>query len=443
MTYWLGLMEKIMDIDHQYTETLEYMFAQLPMYQRVGQQAFKKDLTNIRILMKHLDDPHKDFPCIHIAGTNGKGTVSHIVAAILQAGGYRTGLYTSPHYRDFRERIKVDGQWIEKEAVVHFAKTIRSEIDVCKPSFFEISVAMAFNYFRHKKVDIAVIETGLGGRLDSTNIVDPLISVITNISMDHEDMLGNSLYQIAGEKAGIIKKERPVIIGRYQSETDTVFISKAKMENSHIMFASLEWQSTCHNSVYRFVHPGRNQAYEVERRMPAPFLDENTITSLETIHTLIDGGFIELQISDISEGINYFRKLTNYKGRWDVLGEKPLIIADSAHNKDAITKVLEWIGNMSCARIHFVLGFTSEKKPHELLKLFPVNADYYFVRANIPRAIPSKDLCESARTAGLNGSYFDTVKDGIKAARKSAGERDLIFIGGSSYVAAEALPEDV
>ncbi len=407
-----------------YQETISFLFSQLPVYQRDGEKAIKKDLSNIIKLCEALDNPHLAWPSIHIAGTNGKGTVTHMVAAGFQAAGFKVGVYSSPHYIDFRERIKINGDWISESAVVSFVQEHQTLIEEIQPSFFEITVAMAFDYFRSEKVDIAIIETGLGGRLDSTNVITPLLSIITNIGLDHMNMLGNSIYEIAYEKAGIIKPDIPVIIGLHQAECDAVFINKAKQTKSDIVFASLG--------------EGSDRTEKVDAAK-SPFYQENRQTASTALTYLSWHGIIDIGSEHISAGLQEFETLTNYMGRWQILGDRPLIIADSAHNIDAISKVLEKLQTISRERLHMVLGFVKEKDLSGVLSLLPKDAHYYLVKPDIFRGIAVGDLAKLFDGHDLNYTLGETVSSGYSVALEAAGEKDLIYVGGSSFVVGDLL----
>ncbi len=423
-----------------YQETLDFLYSQLPMYQKVGVSAINLGLDRTLALSAALNRPHRHLKTIHVAGTNGKGTSSHLIAAILQAQGYRVGLYTSPHYKDFRERIKVNGEYIAEEEVRSFVERIQPLLSDIKPSFFEMTVVMAFDHFVRHSVDFAVIETGLGGRLDSTNIIDPLVSVITHISLDHQRILGDNEYLIAHEKAGIIKKETPVVIGRYQVSCDSVFFEKSSLSRSALSFASLKWH-TRKSSLNDIQLKRKNDTLDicVSKNDLYPFFLENVITALETVFTLQLYGNIILNKDRIEWAIANFRSLTSYIGRWQLLSANPLIVADSAHNADAIAKVLEYIESLSFERLHFILGFVKDKDVLSLLRLFPPRANYYFTQPSLERKLELSDLKELATSIGLIGNYYDTVTDAIRSAKESATDKDIIFIGGSSFVVAEAI----
>ena len=414
------------------------MFERLPMYQNIGKKAFKKDLANIESLCTYLNDPQCKYPAIHIAGTNGKGTVSHMLASVLQHSGLKVGLYTSPHYKDFRERIKINGRLIDEDEVIQFIEKHHKLLERISPSFFEISVAMAFDFFANQQVDIAIVETGLGGRLDSTNIINPQLSVITNISLDHMDMLGDSIYQISKEKAGIIKQNRPVVIGRYQTECDAVFFDKASAMKAEISFASLRWKAL-EESADRLRVGNELVDYGVQKLSDSPFFVENVMTSLEALHVFhrLQGEVLEQ--THFEEGINQFESTTNYIGRWVTLSHSPLTIADSAHNFHALSKVVQHLLAMQGQDLHIVLGFVKDKNVDKLLNIFPIHAQYYFVKARVARGMDARDLEKKARLAGLVGDAYDSVTSGLSAAQSNASEQDIVFVGGSTFVVAEAL----
>lgn len=421
-----------------YEETLEYMYRQLPMYQRQGKSAFKKDLTNIKALLSEIDNPHKSFPSIHIAGTNGKGTVSHMIAAILQEHGWKVGLYTSPHYMDFRERIKVNGTWAPEDFVTSWIKDHEELIERVMPSFFEITVAMAFDYFKKKEVDIAVIETGLGGRLDSTNVVTPKLSVITHISLDHQNMLGDTIYQIAGEKAGIIKKDTPAVIGRFQESCDHVFIKKAKEMNSPISWASVDIDSKRSESTSLFI--SQRATYQIpNHKYESPFLDENRRTAIRAIEVFDKDE--QIKTSTIELGLSNFTQLTKYIGRWQIISDAPLCITDSAHNEDAFNKVMKKLQKIERQKLHMVIGMVADKDVDKLLRSLPEEAEYYFTKAKIPRALDSTLLAEQATKYGYSGCTYDDVISAYQAAAQSASKNDLIYVGGSSFVVGDLLAE--
>lgn len=426
-----------------YQQTIDHLYTQLPMFSRIGAAAYKKDLHNTIALCKALDDPQTKFKSIHIAGTNGKGSTSHMLAAILQQAGYKTGLYTSPHLKDFRERIKVNGEMISREFVVDFVERTKAVADKIEPSFFELTVAMAFDYFEKQKVDIAVIETGLGGRLDSTNVITPILSVITNIGYDHMNILGNSLEEIAAEKAGIIKPGVPVVISEYLPETKDIFIRKAKEVNAPIHFAGDEY------AVSNIEYTGRSLCCDVtdtRNKITESFkLDLNGLYQAKNLCAvlcaeglLMDHGFI---IKDEAEktALGNVKTLTGLHGRWDVISNDPTIVLDVAHNEDGIKQLLLQLsvaGGKSSA-IHFVLGMVKDKDIGKVLGLLPEDATYYFSNAHIPRAMPHEELKQMAAVSGLTGQSFDDVNDAVKNAVLNAGRGDMIVVCGSVFLVAE------
>ncbi len=426
----------------RYQQTIEYLFQQLPMFQRQGPMAFKKDLTNILALVEALDNPHQRFPSIHIAGTNGKGSTAHMISAILQSMGHKVGLYTSPHYRDFRERIKVDGQLIAEDAVVEFVDTHQMLFDRVRPSFFEIGVAMAFWHFAREKVDIAVIETGLGGRLDSTNVILPLLSVITNISFDHEQFLGNTLPAIAGEKAGIIKPNVPVVIGETDVETAEVFQRKATEQQSPISFADQHLRAVLkkgevHFSTYQVLMREEVLYEDLRINLTGTYQHLNLQTVLHATANL--PAPFRPDRREVANGLARVKALTNFIGRWQVLGEDPLIICDSAHNESGIRKVVFQLQSIPCRNLLIVMGAVKDKDLDKLLPLFPTGAKYYFARPAVPRGLDQYILLEQAGKFGLHGAAYGSVKEALEAAKKDARRNDAIFIGGSTFVVAEVL----
>ncbi len=428
-----------------YKQTLEFLFEQLPMYQRVGKAAYKANLNNTLILDKHFDFPHKNFKSIHIAGTNGKGSVAHILASVLHEQKYKVGLYTSPHLKDFRERIKINGQMIPENKVVKFVENNSTIIEELKPSFFEITVAMAFDYFAKQEVDIAIIEVGMGGRLDSTNIITPLVSVITNIGYDHTQFLGETLEKIAIEKAGIIKKYIPVVIGKYQKIIADIFTKKAKEKLSKIYFSDNEYKID-----YSLINSDSHQVFNVKKNnetikyenlkldLLGQYQQENTLTALKTIDILNDSD-IKISEEAIYKGFKNVVNNTGLLGRWQIIGNNPLIVCDTAHNKEGLTKVFEQIKNTAYKNLHIVFGTVNDKNIEEILNLLPVNAKYYFTKANIPRALDEQILFNKAKQIGLKGKAYSTVKHAITAAKLNADKNDLIFIGGSTFVVAEVI----
>ena len=429
----------------KYNEAIKFLYSQLPMYQRIGKKAFKKDLKNIIELNRYLGNLHELYPTIHIAGTNGKGTVAHFIAAIFQSAGYKTGLYTSPHYKDFRERIKVNGQLIPKRKVSLFVQRINRKLEDLHPSFFELSVAMSFQYFAEQKVDIAIIETGLGGRLDSTNIVNPLLSIITNISLDQQEMLGSTLEEIAYEKAGIIKAQTPVMIGTRMASTDGVFVTKAKQMNAPIYFASdiVSTEKTAidgRTSEFLIKYKTAKTDHRLSAKLNGPWQTENLNTAIAAIRILIKY-YPKYQISynHVKRGIRNLYKLTQYQGRWQILSYKPLIVADSAHNESGLESTMNQLMDMNFNNLHIVLGFTKEKDLDKLLSYFPQNAKYYYCKANVPRGMNTSILKSKADKFKLRGKTYLSVRRALSAAKKSASKEDMIFIGGSTFIVAEVL----
>ncbi len=424
-----------------YKQTLQYLYTQLPMFQRVGNVAFKKDLTNIRKLCKALGNPQKSFKAIHIAGTNGKGSSAHLLCSVLQASGHRVGLYTSPHYKDFRERIKVDGQLCSKQFVVDFVKEHQAVFEEIRPSFFEITVAMAFEYFKHSQVDLAVIETGLGGRLDSTNILKPILSIITNISYDHQQFLGDTLPKIAREKAGIIKKNIPVIIGEEQAEVKHVFENVAKRKEAKLRFASRTYKvkllkTDLRHSYYEVRKRGKIIYPRLKVNLHGSFQQKNIATILSACDHL--SAYVS-SANNIKKGFANLKALTYYIGRWQILSEKPYVIADSAHNEAGLQLLKEALGNIAFDQLHFVLGTVADKSREKLFRILPDNATYYFAKADIPRGLDAKILQNEAAQFGLKGRAYSSVKNALRAAKRAAKTNDLIFIGGSIFVVAEVL----
>ena len=390
-----------------YPQTIEYLFTRLPLFSRIGAAAYKADLNNIRALSLELGNPEKNFKSVHVAGTNGKGSTSHMLAAILQKAGYKTGLYTSPHLHDFRERIRVNGQMIPESRVIRFTERIRASIEKTDPSFFEITVAMAFDWFAQEQIDIAVIEVGLGGRLDSTNIIVPEVSVITNISYDHMDLLGNTLEKIAFEKAGIIKPGVPVVIGEEQEEVKKVFQQVAEEKNSVIHFASQksfpgEWKQAGQLLSVQLTEVHNNIKKNYYLDLPGLYQLKNIVTVAEVISLLNQQGF---HISDMAmqQGLKQVKSLTGLYGRWDILHENPLLVIDVGHNEEGIKAIARQIENTSHEELHIVIGMVKDKSVENTLGYLPKMANYYFTRAQIPRALPETELAARAEMIGLSG----------------------------------------
>jgi dihydrofolate synthase/folylpolyglutamate synthase len=425
-----------------YLQTLIYLYEQLPMFQRIGAAAFKKDLSNIQDLLKHLGHPEAKFPSIHIAGTNGKGSTTHMLGAVLQAGGRRVGLYTSPHYRDFRERIKINGRYVSKAFVVAFVNRCRPLLEEIRPSFFEITVAMAFDYFAAEAVDIAVIETGLGGRLDSTNVLQPLLSIITNISYDHQQFLGDTLPEIAGEKAGIIKAGTPVVIGETQEKVRSVFEDRAAIQSAPLYFADQHFRAEktgedLDRTRYEVFRGGQLLFSGLELHAAGPYQYRNLQTVLQALD-LLPAPFT-VGVEEIRKGLANLRKLTCFIGRWQVLGQNPLVLCDSAHNEGGLRLVVEGLQQMPYERLHMVIGTVSDKDVSRMLALLPRDAAYYFACPDIPRGLDAERLREAAASLGLQGEGYDSVPEALEAAREKASADDLIFVGGSTFVVAEVV----
>jgi dihydrofolate synthase / folylpolyglutamate synthase len=429
-----------------YKETLEYLFSRLPMYQRIGKAAYKADLATTTALDNYFGNPHKLFRSIHIAGTNGKGSVSHMLASVLSSAGYKTGLYTSPHLADFRERIRLDGIPVRKEFVTEFTSLHRGVFGKLSPSFFEMTVAMAFDYFAREKVDIAVIETGMGGRLDSTNIVTPLVSVITNIGLDHTEFLGKNLQEIAGEKAGIIKPGIPVVIGEVQAETKDVFTARAARLGSEISFASERYRCEYAMRTVEGLQslnitatlPGGVDWPDLETDLLGFYQQKNALTLLGIIDVLVKQG-INVKRDDVYTGMRQVSHATGLLGRWQIISHNPLTVCDTAHNSEGLSCVLEQIRATPHRKLHLVLGFVNDKNTGELLRLFPRDAGYYFTMASIPRSLDAGELQSRAMAAGLYGKAYKTVPDALSAALDAAGSDDLVFVGGSTFVVADAM----
>ncbi len=404
-----------------YQETINWMFNQLPMYQLQGASAYKKDLTNAHLLAKHLGNPEKKLKCIHVAGTNGKGSTSHMLASILQEAGYTVGLYTSPHLKDYRERIKINGEKISEDFVCDFINKNKTFFEANDMSFFEMTVGLAFEYFAKEKVDIAIIEVGMGGRLDATNIITPLVSVITNIGLDHTQFLGNTLEAIAFEKAGIIKPKIPVVIGEYTNETKPVFLTKSNENSSNIYFAS---------ELILDNYPSD---------LIGDYQDHNKKTVLQTISILNSQKEFKISDNQIKSGLLKVKKNTELEGRWQQLGEFPKIICDTAHNKNGLEIVLKQIQKEKFDTLHIVLGVVNDKDLDEILPLFPIDAIYYFCKPNIPRGLDARILQDKASKFNLKGEVYNSVSESYKIATQNATNSDFIYVGGSTFVVAEIL----
>ncbi len=424
-----------------YPQTLDYLYTKLPMFTRVGAVAYKADLNNTIAFCKHLDHPENKFKSVHVAGTNGKGSTSHMLAAVLQKAGYKTGLYTSPHLKDFRERIKINGEMISELAVVDFVETNKTFIEEISPSFFEATVAMAFEYFANQKVDIAVVEVGLGGRLDSTNVISPELSVVTNIGYDHMNILGSTLTKIAGEKAGIIKPSTPVIVGEYQEEIASVFQTKALENNSDLTFASSEW---CHegseiiDGKRAIIIHGREETFNLNLDLTGTYQVKNVKTVLSAVKEL-NKKAVHISDEQLTSALSEVKNLTGLMGRWQTLQEKPLVICDTGHNEDGIKEVLYNISLTPHQQLRMVIGMVKDKEISKILSLLPKEAIYYFCEPNLERAKPALELQNEARELGLLGEAFSSIQSALNKARADARDGDLIFVGGSTFVVAEVV----
>ena len=403
-----------------YLETTNWLFSQLPLYQNVGKSAYKADLNKTLGLAKHLRNPENKFKSIHVGGTNGKGSTAHMLASVLQEASYKVGLYTSPHLKDFRERIRINGAVISENFVVDFVATNKSFFESNSLSFFEMSVGMAFDYFAQEQVDIAIIEVGLGGRLDSTNIIKPKVSVITNIGFDHTQFLGTKLEDIAREKAGIIKPDTPIVIGETQLETEIVFIDKATKEKSPLYFAD------------QLI----NEIYSTD--LKGDYQMRNVRTVLQTIDVLNKAEFT-ISKEVVQRGLLKVSENTGLHGRWEVLGSSPKIICDTAHNREGLKLVFKQLLEEEFEKLHLVLGMVNDKDIYSLLKLFPVSAHYYFCKPNVTRGLGASQLADIFTENGFKGSIYSSVKNALNAAKKSASKGDIIYIGGSTFVVAEII----
>ena len=434
-----------------YAETLQYLYTQLPMFTRVGSSAYKEDLTNTIELCKRLDNPQDKFKTIHIGGTNGKGSTSHMLAAVLQTAGYKTGLYTSPHLRDFRERIRINGEMISEQQVIDFVANHQKDFEAISPSFFEMTVGLAFDIFAKEKVDIAVIEVGLGGRLDSTNIITPLLSVITNIGWDHMNILGDTLQLIAGEKAGIIKHGVPVIIGEYQPDIANIFLQKAAKEEADISFASDDFEVELKVASEKFKVKSRDlidlqiqsnnsqlTTYNLQLDLTGSYQLKNIKTVLSAVEQLREQGFV-ITDEHLQIALRQVKTLTGLHGRWEVLNTDPLTICDTGHNPEGIQEVLKNIAATPYQHLHFVIGMVNDKDISKVLSMLPTDATYYFCKPDIPRGLEAESLKHQAESFGLLGEIYPNVKAAYQSAQKNAQKGDLVFVGGSTFVVAEVV----
>lgn len=431
-----------------YQETIQYLYQQLPAYQRIGKAAYKADLETTLKLDEYFGHPHQLFKTIHVAGTNGKGSTSHMIASVLQSAGYKVGLYTSPHLYDFRERIKINGEMITEQCVVDFVKNHKAIIDEVKPSFFEMTVAMAFEYFAQQKVDIAVIEVGMGGRLDSTNIISPLLSVITNIGLDHTEFLGDTVEKVAAEKAGIIKHTTPVVIGEWNAQSATVFTQKAEQQNAPILFANKDLLVECANIKdakqtfhIKAVQPKQFSfdSIDVQIDLLGSYQKNNILTVLAAIEQLKKTIDIKISNAALLNGLANAAQQTGLQGRWQVLQTNPAIIADTGHNAHGLQYVMAQLKSMPYNKLYMVLGVVSDKDVDSILPLLPRDAYYFFTKADLPRAMDANKLAQKCMQAGLNGEVITGVKNALLAAKKQANNNDVIFVGGSTFVVAEVV----
>ncbi|MBO7417865.1 MAG: bifunctional folylpolyglutamate synthase/dihydrofolate synthase [Bacteroidaceae bacterium] len=410
-----------------YQETLTYLFNQVPMFQRIGGAAYKEGLDNTLTLDEHFGHPHQKFRTIHVAGTNGKGSVSHTLAAVLQSAGYKTGLYTSPHLVDFRERIRMNGTPISQEYVMQFVEQERSFFEPLRPSFFELATAMAFKYFADQQIDVAIIEVGLGGRLDCTNIIMPDLSIITNISLDHIQFLGDTLAKIASEKAGIIKPGVPVVIGETTPETKPVFLAKAEKVDAPIFFAEENDRED---------YPG------VEYELKGIYQEKNKRTLFTALPLLKEAGY-HIDEETVRQGFAHVVELTGLMGRWQKLHDNPTLVCDTGHNVGGMLYVTEQLKQQDCHELHIIIGMVNDKDISGVLALLPKEAKYYFTQASVSRALPAKQLYELATQAGLEGEAYPNVKSAVEAAMQKSLPEDFIFVGGSNFIVADLLESKV
>lgn len=430
----------------KYSEILDYIYTKLPMFQRSGPVAYKNNLDNTLLLDRYYRNSHQKFKSIHVAGTNGKGSVSHMLAAVFQKAGYKTGLYTSPHLKDFRERIRINGEMVSREFVVDWIEKFRLDNERWKiePSFFELTVIMAFDYFAREKVDMAIIEVGLGGRLDSTNIITPELSVITNIGLDHTALLGDTLEKIAFEKAGIIKPDVPVVIGTTQAETRPVFEKVASQKQAAIYFADQEFSVPYSmrdlegRQVMEVIKNGERLNPQIRLDLLGLYQQKNLPAVLKSVELLRENGW-EIFENDVYEGLANTMLLTGLQGRWQVIGANPMIVCDTGHNFDGISEVMKQIKQTPYRKLHVVFGMVNDKDPDKVLGLLPSDAVYYFTKSSIPRALNENILAEKAAGFGLAGCCYSSVGEAFDAAKHNAAREDMIYVGGSTFVVAEIL----
>ena len=427
-----------------YQEVLDYMYNQLPMFHRIGQSAYKADLNAALYMDDYFGHPHCNYKTIHVAGTNGKGSVSHILASVLQTAGYKTGLFTSPHLKDFRERVRVNGAMISKEEVIDFISQHKTMFDELKPSFFEMNSALAFYYFAKSQVDVAIIEVGMGGRLDSTNIISPIISIITNIGLDHTEFLGKTLGKIASEKAGIIKKNIPVVVGEYHPDTLPIFLDFSRRLDTSVLLADEYYQvrrisdSGNHGQAFN-VYKNDQIVYEnLKLDLAGLYQQKNVCTALAAVDQLQKSGF-SIKPPQLFDALSNVMGKTGLQGRWQTIGNNPLIICDTGHNADGIGWIVQQIKTVTFKQLHLVIGFVKDKDITSMLKLLPHNARYYFTNASIPRALKAEELKAQASVFDLQGQSYPSVKVALAAAKANASNDDFIFVGGSTFVVAEAM----
>jgi dihydrofolate synthase/folylpolyglutamate synthase len=437
---------------YSYADVTAFLFGSLPVYQRVGKVAYKPDLNTALAFDTYFKSPHRHYKSIHVAGTNGKGSVSHILASVLQSAGYKVGLFTSPHLKDFRERIKINGTPISKEEVIHFVTKHKEKIKELSPSFFEMTSALALSCFAQQQVDVAVIETGMGGRLDSTNIIRPALSIITNIGMDHTEHLGNTLEAIAGEKAGIIKPGVPVLVGEWHHKTAPVFDLTAREKHAALYYADhLLRVSRAEErgalQYFSMLADGDLFPFEIATDLRGHYQRVNVVTALAAVG-ILNGKFsrskrLVLPVPDdaVTHGLSHVRAQTGLRGRWDIIAERPLIICDTGHNAHGFAETMPQLQSLNYRRLHFVFGVVQDKDLDSILPLLPVKAYYYFTQADLPRAMDARRLAKRCIDYGLQGQVVQTVPNALRVARGNALPDDVIFVGGSTFVVAEALPE--
>ena len=429
-----------------YQETVEWLFNQLPMFHRIGKAAYKADLANTLALDRHFNHPHRKFKSVHVAGTNGKGSCSHMLASVLQEADYKVGLYTSPHLLDFRERIKINGKPIPEQEVVDFVVSYHRIFENIKPSFFEMTVALAFDYFAREQIDIAVVEVGMGGRLDSTNIITPLLSLITNIGLDHTDFLGDSVAKIAAEKAGIIKPDVPVVVGEWEAESASVFDKKANELNAPIVYANslLSLNKTYTNNSYQEFNltvPSdfsfQQASYKLD--LLGSYQQKNILSALTALHCLRMYSNLAISQEAVTSGLARVVENTSLMGRWQTIGTNPLCICDTGHNAHGFTLSMQQLKSMTYGKLYFVLGVMGDKDLQSILPLLPKDAYYFFTRANLPRAMDAQVLAAKCTTFGLQGEVVEPVSSALEKAKSMASEDDVVFVGGSTFVVAEVV----